>query len=95
LKDRRVRTLLGVSHIPYMAKNLISVGKMADASVHVVFENHRVKMVQGEMVLMRGVQCGTLYKILGSTITNGCNGTIVLEGKNEEVKALANSKDNH
>jgi hypothetical protein len=38
------------------------------------------------MVLMRGVQCGTLYKLLGSTYTNGCNNSVVLEQKNKEYK---------
>jgi hypothetical protein len=37
-------------------------------------------------VLMRGVQCGTLYKLLGSTYTNGCNNSIVLEKTNKEDK---------
>ena len=36
------------------------------------------------MVLMRGVQYGTLYNILGRTIIDGCNNTVVLERRNEE-----------
>jgi hypothetical protein len=40
-------------------------------------------MVQGKTMLMRGVQIGNLYKLLGSTITNGCNSYIVIEGGNE------------
>jgi hypothetical protein len=38
------------------------------------------------MVLMRGVHCGTLYKLLGRTYTNGCNNSVVLEQKNEGDK---------
>jgi hypothetical protein len=38
------------------------------------------------MVLMRGVHCGTLYKLLGRTYTNGCNSFVVLEQKNEGDK---------
>jgi hypothetical protein len=38
------------------------------------------------MVLMRGVHCGTLYKLLGRTYTNGCNSSVVLEKKNEGDK---------
>jgi hypothetical protein len=37
-------------------------------------------------VLMRGVWCGTLYKLLGSTYTNGCNNFFVLEQTNKEYK---------
>jgi hypothetical protein len=36
------------------------------------------------MVLIRGVRCGTLYKLFGSTYTNGCNSYVVLEQKNGE-----------
>ena len=38
------------------------------------------------MILMRGVRCGSLYKLLGRTIINGCNNTIVPESKAEESK---------
>jgi len=40
------------------------------------------------MVLMRGVHNGTLHKLLGSTISNGCNNYVVPEGGNEEDKTL-------
>jgi hypothetical protein len=43
-------------------------------------------MVRGEMVLMRGVQCGNLYKLLGSTCTNGCKSFVVPEQINKEDK---------
>jgi hypothetical protein len=35
---------------------------------------------------MRGVQCGNLYKLLGSTYTNGCNSYVFLEQTNKEDK---------
>ena len=38
--------------------------------------------------LMRGIQNGTLYKLLGSAITYGCNNFVVLEGGNKEDKTL-------
>jgi hypothetical protein len=77
LKYGRIRTLLGVLHIPKLAKSLISISKMDDAGVDTVFGKKTCKMVRGAMVLMRGVQCGTLYKLLGNTYTNGCNISIV------------------
>jgi hypothetical protein len=82
-KDGRIRTLHVVLQILELARNLIYVSKMSDASVHTMFENETYKMVRGEMVLMRGVQNGTLYKLLGSTINNGCNIYVVPEGGNE------------
>jgi hypothetical protein len=37
-------------------------------------------------VLIRGVRYGTLYKLLGSTYTNGCNIYVFLEKTNKEYK---------
>ena len=84
LNDGRIKILPGVLHIPGMAINLISISKMVDIGVKTVFEKDICKMVQGAMVLMRGVQYGILYKLLGRTIIDGCNNTIVPESKNEE-----------
>ena len=38
------------------------------------------------MVLMRRVQYGTLHKLLGRIVIDGCNNTGVLESKDEESK---------
>jgi hypothetical protein len=43
-------------------------------------------MVQGAMVLLKGVRIGTLYKMQGRTISNGCNSSIVLDIGAEEEK---------
>ena len=57
---------MGVLHILDLARNLIFVSKMSDAEVHILFQKDSCKMVRGAMVLMKGVQIGTLYKILGN-----------------------------
>ena len=44
-KDGRIKTLPSVFYIPNLAKNLISISKMSNAGVHVVFENDKCKMV--------------------------------------------------
>ena len=49
LKDGRIKTLLGVLHIPGLVTNLISVSKKVDAGVKTVFEKERCKMIQGAM----------------------------------------------
>ena len=46
-------------------------------------------MVQGAMVLMRGVQIGSLYKLLGRRDTNGCVNIVTLE-VNEISSCLVN-----
>eukprot|EP00253_Pinus_taeda_P033579 PITA_33579 len=72
-----VRTLLGVLHIPTSATNLISVSKLDDAGVKTVFDKDTCKMVHGALVLMQGVQTGTLYKLEGSTVLGGCKNFVV------------------
>jgi hypothetical protein len=45
LIDGRTRTLLGVLHIPGLARNLIYVSKMDDAEVKAIFEKETCMMV--------------------------------------------------
>jgi hypothetical protein len=86
LKYGRIITLPRVLHIPKLSRSLISVSKLDDAGVDTLFGKNTCKMVRGAMVLIRGVRCGTLYKLLGSTYTNGCNSSVVLEQTNKEDK---------
>eukprot|EP00253_Pinus_taeda_P025685 PITA_25685 len=85
LQGGRVRTLPGVLHIPALARNLISVSKLDDAGVKTMFEKDTCKMVRGALVLMRGVQTGTLYKLQGSIFINGCNSSVVPESGAENL----------
>jgi hypothetical protein len=73
----RIRTLPGVLHIPSLAMNFISIRKMDDAGVKTIFEKETCRMVRGAMVLLKGVRFGALYKLQGSTISYGCNSSIV------------------
>jgi hypothetical protein len=77
LIDGRIRTLPSVVHIPGLARNLISIRKMDDARVKTIFEKETCRLVQGAMMLLKGVRLGTLYKLQGSTISDGCNSSIV------------------
>lgn len=43
-------------------------------------------MVQGAMVLLRGVRVITIYNRLGIIVNDGCSNSIVLNGKDEEFK---------
>ena len=50
-------------------------------------------MVRGEIVLLKGVQFGTLYKMKGSTTSDGCNSSIVLDiGVEEEKTPIVSRK---
>eukprot|EP00253_Pinus_taeda_P021072 PITA_21072 len=46
LQGGRVRTLMGVLHIPALPRNLISVSKLDDAGVKIVFEKDTCKIVR-------------------------------------------------
>ena len=61
-----------------MAKNLIYVRKMDDVGVKIVFDKETYKMVRGAMVLLKEVWIGNMYKLQRSTISDGCNSSIVL-----------------
>ena len=61
---------------------------MSDVGVDVVFDKDTCKMVPREMMLIRGAQIETRYKLLGNTINDGCNSYVVLEDKNEEDMTL-------
>ena len=50
---------------------------MDDAGVKTIFEKETYIMVRGAMVLLKGFWFGTLYKLQGSTISDGCNSSIV------------------
>jgi len=84
LKDGRIRTLPRVLHILDLARSLIYVSNLDDANVDTLLGKGTCKMVRGVVVLMRGVRCGTLYKLLGSTYIVGCNNYVVLEKRNKE-----------
>ena len=85
LQGRIIRTLPGVPHIPALARNLIFVSKMDDAGVNIVSEKDAFKMVQGALVLMWGVRTGTLYKLQGSNVIDGCNNSLVPESGAEKI----------
>ena len=74
LQGGMVRTLPGVLHIPALARNLISVIKLDDASVKTVFKKDTCKMVLETLVLMQGVQmelytsCKVALSLMGATV---------------------------
>jgi hypothetical protein len=86
LIDGKIRTLHGVLHILVLAINFIFVSKMDDAGVKTIFEKETCRMVRGAMVFLKGVRFGTLYKLQGSTISDGCNSSIVLDIGFEEER---------
>ena len=58
---------------------------MDDAGAKTVFEKDACKMVRGALVLMRGVRIGTLYKLQGSSVIDGCNSSVVPDSGAESL----------
>ena len=77
LQGGRIRTLLGVMHIPTLAINLISISKLDDIGVRKIFEKDTCKMVWGALIFIWGVRIGILYKLLHSTVIDGCKNYVV------------------
>ena len=63
------------------------------AGVKIVCGDGGCKMVRGSMVLMRRVQYGTLYKILGKSIIYECNSSVVLEEGVKDDRTLTASRE--
>eukprot|EP00253_Pinus_taeda_P035873 PITA_35873 len=59
--------------------------KLKLQGVNTVFDKDTCKMVRGALVLMRGVWIGTLYKLQGSTVVDGCNSSMVPENGAENL----------
>ena len=91
----RIRTLPSVLHIPGLARNLIFVSKMDDARVKAIFEKETCMMVRGAIVLLKGVRFGDLYKLKVSTISDGCNSSIVPDIGVEEERTPTASREKY
>lgn len=73
-------------HIPRWVQNFISVSKMGDAGLQTMFEKDTCKLVQGEMVFLRGIRIMTLYKLLGRNDTSSYHPKVILE--TEEISSF-------
>jgi len=60
----RIRILPNVLHIPILAKKLFFINKMNNVGEKTMFGKEIYRIIQGAMVLIRGVHNGTLYKLL-------------------------------
>jgi hypothetical protein len=58
----------GVLHVLGLARNVLSVSKLNDVGVQLVFSNKVCKLVQGAMALAKGVRVGTLFSLDACTI---------------------------
>ncbi|KAE8672371.1 Alpha-L-fucosidase 1 [Hibiscus syriacus] len=72
--DGSVRTLCGVRHIPYLKKNLISLGTLHKNGFIPKADEDRetIRIVKGALIVMKGKMiAGNFYRLLGSTVVCG------------------------
>ncbi|KAL1190508.1 Retrovirus-related Pol polyprotein from transposon TNT 1-94 [Cardamine amara subsp. amara] len=71
--DGRFVTLNDVRHVPSMEKNLIYVSLLDSRGFNYSGGNGVLKICQGPDVILKGVMCGTLYILQGSTVSGSVN----------------------
>ncbi|OIT36636.1 hypothetical protein A4A49_57843, partial [Nicotiana attenuata] len=69
IHDGVVRTLTDVRHVPDLKKNLISLGTLESLGCKYAGEGGIPKVSHGAFVIMKARRSGTLYTLLGSTVT--------------------------
>jgi len=67
--DSVVRILSKVRHIPNMTHYLISLGTLETNGCRITIENGVLNVIKRAMVLMKGLQQGSLYILQGTTVT--------------------------
>ncbi|PHU29315.1 hypothetical protein BC332_01408 [Capsicum chinense] len=70
MHDGIVRTLRNVRCVPELKKNLISLGILESLGCKYTGEGGVLKVSRGGLVVMKARKSGTLYTLLGSTITD-------------------------
>ncbi|OIT19821.1 hypothetical protein A4A49_66099, partial [Nicotiana attenuata] len=79
-----VRTLTDVRHVPYMKKSLISLGTLESLGCKHIGKSGVPKVSHGALVIMKARRSGTLYTLLGSTVT----GAAVVSTSNKSDSAI-------
>ena len=76
--DGMVRTLSDVRHVPWLRKNLISLGTLDKNGCRISCQGRVIKVIRGSLVVMKGEMNGSLYALEGSTNSSSVNVSIVL-----------------
>jgi len=67
--DGIVRTLSKIRHMPDMTRCLISLVTLETNGCRIIMENGVLKVTKEAMVVMKGLQQGSLYILQGTTVT--------------------------
>ena len=69
MSDGMERELKEVRYVPQLKRNLISVGILETSGMVISVRDGDLRMINGSMVVMKGVRQGNIYYLKGSTMT--------------------------
>ena len=84
--DGVVRVLSNVRHVPYLRKNLISLGVLDDLGYSYSSKGGITKITKGALMVMKGQKVNTLYKLIGNTIVGRVAVTTPVESSIDDTK---------
>ncbi|PKA56982.1 Retrovirus-related Pol polyprotein from transposon TNT 1-94 [Apostasia shenzhenica] len=67
--DGVIRTLTEVRHVPDLRKGLISLGTLDASGCTFTGSDGIIKVKKGTLIVMKGEKIGSLYRLIGKTIT--------------------------
>ncbi|KAF3634744.1 hypothetical protein FXO38_24999 [Capsicum annuum] len=70
MHDGIIRTLRNVRYVHELKKNLISLGTLESLECKYTGEGEVLEVSRGSLVVLKARKSGTLYALLGSTITS-------------------------
>lgn len=60
IKDGTIKIILNAMHIPYLTRNLFSVGTMANVGITFIIDKYSCKLTRRSMIIARGERYGKL-----------------------------------
>ena len=83
--DEMVRELKEVRYVPQLKKNLIYIGALETLGLEIYGRDVILKMLRDSMVVLKGIQCNSLYYLKGNMVT----GQVVISiGLNDDCTRL-------
>ncbi|CAM8929401.1 unnamed protein product [Rhodiola kirilowii] len=87
-------TLNEVRHVPQMTKNLISLSLLDSKGFSFRGKGGVMYVCKGSQVVLKGVKCGTIYLLQGSTLT-GCAAVASSDAHKEDMTKLWHMRLGH
>ena len=80
--DESIKTLNSVRYVPYLKRNLISIGQLEKFGLSCKNENGKIKVSRGSLVVLKAKMKNGLYELMGKTVIGeSCSSLVVKEDK--------------